>query len=265
MGIEERELVAPLVEPYEVPSRVHKAHHELPHLLNLPILFDSHLEEVHLRFVAWAVDERDEHLGLLTPFLPKIVPDGGAADLIAFFDELPMDPGAGDTLLGGGAPCPLREDLLDPRSDHLVPRNRGKNTTLLTSMSMMEGLGPSLAVEGATNDEVFETFVEQVLAPGLRRGQVVVLDNLSAHKGERVKELIEGRDCEVLYLPPYSPDLNSIEEAFSKIKGLMRKAESRSREALVEAILGTAISALSAQDACGFFEHCGYRAAVQSF
>jgi transposase len=90
------------------------------------------------------------------------------------------------------------------------------------------------------------------------------MDNLSAHKGERVRELIEGRGCELLYLPSYSPDLNPIEEAFSKIKGLMRKAEARSREALLEA-MGMAISALSARDARGFFEHCGYRATVQSF
>jgi transposase len=144
-----------------------------------------------------------------------------------------------------------------------VPRNLGKNTTLLSSMSV-EGMGPSLAVEGATNREVFETYVERVLAPTLRRGQLVVMDNLSAHKGERVRELIEGRGCELLYLPSYSPDLNPIEEAFSKIKGLMRKAEARSREALLKA-MGMAISALSARDARGFFEHCGYRATVQSF
>jgi transposase len=144
-----------------------------------------------------------------------------------------------------------------------VPRNRGKNTTLLSSMSM-EGMGPSLAVEGATNSQVFQTYVERVLAPTLRRGQVVVMDNLSAHKGERVRELIEGRGCDLLYLPPYSPDYNPIEEAFSKIKALIRKAEARSREALLEAI-GTAISALSAEDARGYFEHCGYHAMVQPF
>jgi transposase len=144
-----------------------------------------------------------------------------------------------------------------------VPRKRGKNTTLLASMSV-EGMGPSLAMEGATNSQVFETYVERVLAPNLSRGQVVVMDNLSAHKGERVRELIEGRGCELLYLPPYSPDFNPIEEAFSKIKALIRKAEARSREALLEAI-GSAISALSAKDARGFFEHCGYRAVVQPF
>ena len=120
------------------------------------------------------------------------------------------------------------------RANCSVPRDRGKNTTLLASMGV-EGMGPSLAVEGATNSEVFETYVERVLAPALRRDQVV-MDNLSAHKGERVRELIEGRGCELLYLPPYSPDLNPIEEAFSKIKGLLRKVEARSREALLEAL-----------------------------
>jgi transposase len=149
------------------------------------------------------------------------------------------------------------------RAQCSVPRNRGKNTTLLSSMSV-RGMGPSLAVEGATNREVFETYVEQVLAPTLRRGQVVVMDNLTAHKGERVRELIEQEGCELVYLPPYSPDFNPIEEAFSKIKGLMRKAEARSREALLEA-MGKAISALSGEDARGFFEHCGYRTMVQTF
>ena len=142
-----------------------------------------------------------------------------------------------------------------------VPRNRGRNTTLLASMSA-EGMGPSLAVEGATTRPVFETYVEKVLLPGLRRGQIVVMDNLTAHKGDRIKELIESAGCELLYLPPYSPDLNAIEEAFSKIKGLLRKAAARSREALIEA-LGRALEAITSEDARGFFEHCGYRSLGQ--
>ncbi len=94
-------------------------------------------------------------------------------------------------------------------------------------------MGPSLAVEGATTRGVFETYIEKVLAPSLGEGQVVVMDNLSSHKGSRIRDLIEGRGCELIYLPPYSPDFNPIEEAFSKIKGLLRKAEARSREALI--------------------------------
>jgi transposase len=138
-----------------------------------------------------------------------------------------------------------------------VPRNRGKNTTLLASMSM-EGMGPSLAVEGTTSATVFETYVKKVLAPTLRPGQIVVMDNLSAHKGARVRDLVAQRGCELLYLPPYSPDLNPIEEAFSKMKGILRRAEARSREALIEAI-GRALEAITSRDARGFFGHCGYR------
>jgi transposase len=85
----------------------------------------------------------------------------------------------------------------------------------------------------------------------------VVLDNLSAHKSERARELSEERGCQLLFLPPYSPDFNPIEEAFSKIKGALRKAQDRSRQALIEA-LGAAISTLTARDARGYFEHGGY-------
>ena len=143
-----------------------------------------------------------------------------------------------------------------------VPRNRGKNTTLLASMSA-EGMGPCMAVEGSITREVFEAYLERVLCSILSEGQIVVMDNLMAHKGDRVKELIEQRGCELLYLSPYSPDFNPIEEAFAKIKGLLRKAEARTREKLVEA-MGRAISAVTAQDAQGFFEHCGYSMPVQS-
>ena len=121
-----------------------------------------------------------------------------------------------------------------------------------------------MAMEGATTRAVFEAYVEQALVPSLSAGQVVVMDNLSAHKGGRVRELVEGAGCELLYLPPYSPDLNPIEEAFSKVKGLIRRAEARTREALVEA-MGKALSAVSARDARGFFEHSGYRALGQPF
>jgi transposase len=142
-----------------------------------------------------------------------------------------------------------------------VPRNWGANITLLSSMST-EGMGPCLAVQSSTTREVFESYVEQVLAPSLRPGQVVVMDNLSSHKGGRVSELIEQRGCELLYLPPYSPDLNPIEEAFAKVKTLLRRFEARTREALVEA-MGRALDAVTARDAHGFFEHRGYRVVGQ--
>ena len=151
-----------------------------------------------------------------------------------------------------------------PKGERLrlsVPRNRGKSTTLLASMTI-GGMGPSLAVEGATTAVVFEAYVEKVLVPKLRAGQIVVMDNLGAHRPKRIRELIERQGCELLYLPAYSPDYNPIEEAFAKLKHLLRKATARNKEALIEA-MGAALSAISAQDARGFFEHAGYRPVVQ--
>jgi transposase len=138
-----------------------------------------------------------------------------------------------------------------------VPRNRGKNTTLIASMSLQGAMGEAMAVEGSTKAFVFEAYLESFLAPTLQEGQIVVMDNLGAHKTNRVRELIEGRGCEVWFLPAYSPDLNPIEEAFSKVKALLRKAAARTREALVEA-MGTALSAVTVRDAAGWFAHCGY-------
>ena len=147
------------------------------------------------------------------------------------------------------------------RARSSVPRNWGANITLLSSTSTQE-MGPCQAVESSTTREVFEAYVGHVLAPSLRPGQVIVMDNLSSHKGGRVSELIEERGCELMYLPPYSPDLNPIEEAFAKMKASLRKFEARTREALVEA-MGRALDAVTAGDARGFFEHRGYRVAAQ--
>ena len=147
------------------------------------------------------------------------------------------------------------------RAHAKAPRNWGKNVTLLASITH-RGVGPCLAVEGPTTREVFEAYLERALAPSLQPGQVVVLDNLSAHKGGRVREIVEAAGCELVYLPPYSPDLNPIEQAFSKVKGLLRKAEARTRESLIEA-MGRALDAVTINDVRGFFGHCGYRAAGQ--
>src|SRR5437899_10112889 len=103
-----------------------------------------------------------------------------------------------------------------------VPRNRGKNTTLLASLSL-SGIGASLIIEGAVDALAFEAYVEHILAPSLLAGQIVVLDNLSAHKGARVRQLIEARGCALLFLPAYSPDFSPIEETFSKSKTNLRR------------------------------------------
>ncbi len=128
---------------------------------------------------------------------------------------------------------------------------------MLSSMTL-SGMGPSLTVEGSTTARVFETYIEKVLLPSFKEGQIVVMDNLGAHRPKRIRELIEQQGCELVYLPAYSPDYNPIEEAFAKIKNLLRKAAARTKEALVE-VIAAALSAITAEDARGFFEHAGYR------
>jgi transposase len=137
-----------------------------------------------------------------------------------------------------------------------APRNWGKNTTLIAGLTL-SGIQAPFILEGAVDALAFETYVEHVLAPSLRPGQVVVLDNVSVHKGERVRQAIEARGCQVLFLPTYSPDLTPVEEAFSKLKAWLRRLGARTREALEEAI-AEALKQITAQDAHGWFWHCGY-------
>ena len=143
-----------------------------------------------------------------------------------------------------------------------APRNWGKNITLIASLST-EGVGAAMSVEGATDGAAFETYIEHFLAPTLKDGQVVVMDNLQVHKSRRVKEIIEVAGAEVLFLPPYSPDFSPIEETFTKVKGILCRVGARTREALVEAT-GQALDAVSQRDAVGWFGHCGYDIAHQS-
>jgi len=138
----------------------------------------------------------------------------------------------------------------------LTPRNRGKHTTLLASLSF-SGIGASIIIEGAVNVVASEAYVEQILAPSLSAGQIVVLDNLSVHKGAQVRQLIEAHGCQLLFLPAYSPDYSPIEETFSKVKAFLRRLGARTHEALQEA-LAQALETVTAQDALGWFRHCGY-------
>jgi transposase len=137
-----------------------------------------------------------------------------------------------------------------------VPRNWGKNTTLIAGLTL-NGIQAPMMLEGAVDTLAFEAYIEQVLVPSLKPGQVVVLDNLSVHKGERVRQMIEAKGCQVLFLPAYSPDFAPIEEAFSKLKAWLRRLGARTREALEEAI-AQALEQITAQDAHGWFWHCGY-------
>jgi transposase len=138
-----------------------------------------------------------------------------------------------------------------------VPGNRGKNTTLIAAITLEGAMGQSMTIEGATDALAFETYVEHFLAPSLREGQVVVLDRLGAHRTEKVRKLVEARGADLLFLPSYSPDMNPIEEAFSKIKYLVRKAGARVREALVRTI-ARALTAVTTEDTAGWFAHAGY-------
>ena len=137
-----------------------------------------------------------------------------------------------------------------------APRTWGKNTTLIAGLTLA-GIQAPFILEGAVDTLACETYVEQVLAASLRPGQVVVLDNLSVHKGERVRQVIEAQGCQALYLPAYSPDLTPIEEAFSKLKVWLRRLGARTREALEEAI-AEALKQITGQDARGWFWHGGY-------
>jgi transposase len=142
-----------------------------------------------------------------------------------------------------------------------VPKNRGKNLTLIASMSL-HGMGESMCVEGATDAAAFEAYVEHFLAPKLSEGQVVVMDNLGAHRPKRIRKLIEARGAEVVFVPSYSPDLNPIEQAFSKIKNVLRKLQARTHEALLEA-MEEALSKVTPADAARWFDHCAYQVEVQ--
>ncbi len=137
-----------------------------------------------------------------------------------------------------------------------APRNWGKNVTLISSMSK-KGMGASMSIEGSSDTESFSLYMREFLCPSLERGQIVIMDNLSVHKSAWVRESIEERGCSLVLLPPYSPDFNPIEQAFSKVKELLRKAKARTREALFEAT-HHALGAIAQKDARGYFEHCGY-------
>jgi transposase len=144
----------------------------------------------------------------------------------------------------------------DQRASGSVPRNHGKNTTLVAALAP-DGLHMPWLIEGAMDTATFEWYIAEQLAPTLRPGQVVVLDNLSAHKADRIRQALTARGCELLFLPPYSPDYTPIEQAFSKIKAILRGLGARTKEALQEAVR-LAIEATTRRDAAAWFAHAGY-------
>ena len=137
-----------------------------------------------------------------------------------------------------------------------VPRGHWKVLTTIAAMTT-SGMLATVTVDAATDADIFRAFVQHALVPALRPGQVVVMDNLSSHKAPGVKEAIEAAGCRVLYLPPYSPDLNPIENAIAKIKSILKRVAARTVDTLAAAI-AAALTSISAADARGYFRHCGY-------
>jgi transposase len=137
-----------------------------------------------------------------------------------------------------------------------VPHGHWKTTTLIAALDQ-HGIRCSMVLDGAIDGPAFEVFVDAVLVPTLRPGDLVILDNLSSHKGPRVGQLIRAAQAEIVYLPPYSPDFNPIENAFSKIKQGLR---SLGRRVMTELWAGIqpVLDRITAADAAGFFRHCGY-------
>jgi transposase len=137
-----------------------------------------------------------------------------------------------------------------------VPKNFGRNVTILGALSC-HGLDAVMTVDGATDAAVFRAYVEYVLAPTLKPGDVVVMDNLGAHKVTGIRTMIAAAGAKLVYLPPYSPDYSPIESCWSKLKTWLRGRKARTREALDEA-LTTIIPKISSRNAKGWFAHCGY-------
>ena len=152
-----------------------------------------------------------------------------------------------------------REYARAPRGERAygsIPRSAGTVTTMIGALDL-KGVRAMMTIEGATDAEVFETFLVRALARKLRRGDIVVLDNVGAHNAPNVRRIIEAAGARVLYLPPYSPDLNPIELAWNKLKALLKEFGARTQAAL-DAAIRRAMDLIGADDAGAWFGHCGY-------
>jgi transposase len=138
-----------------------------------------------------------------------------------------------------------------------TPQGHWETTTMIGALGA-DGSTALMVIEGATDAAIFRAYIKHVLVPTLRKDQIVVMDNLSSHKSPEIREMIEAAGAELWYLPPYSPDLNPIEKMWSKVKELLRALKARTTEELYQAIR-EALKEITAQDAKGWFESCGYR------
>lgn len=152
--------------------------------------------------------------------------------------------------------------LQGSRAHDAIPLNRGKTTTIVSSMRL-DGTTVSMLIDGSMNGETFKDYVQNHLVPYLHKGDVVVMDNLACHKVAGVREAIEAAEAHAVYLPPYSPDLNPIEEMWSKIKAYLRKVKARSQDSLLPAI-SAAFQLVCTDDIAGWFAHSGYQTKCHS-
>lgn len=146
-----------------------------------------------------------------------------------------------------------------PRGERVhgtTPHGHWQVTTILGAIRR-SGVTAAMTIDSPTDSDVFRAYVERILVPSLRGGDVVLMDNLSAHKVSGVAERINQAGAELIYLPPYSPDLNPIEPCWSKVKELLRTAKART-QTLLERVIGKALDTVTATDARGWFRHCGY-------
>jgi transposase len=146
--------------------------------------------------------------------------------------------------------------LRGQRLDSVVPRNWKSNTTIIGALTLQDW--QAMTLEGAMDRFAFDAFIEHVLVPGLRPGQIVVLDNLSTHKSEKARTMVEAAGCQWVFLPTYSPDFNPIEMMWSKLKTYLRKTAARTQEALEDAI-AQGLKKISAKDARGWFGAAGFK------
>ena len=169
------------------------------------------------------------------------------ASRFVFLDET----GTSTNMVRGYGRCPRGERLVDA-----APWGHRKTTTFVAGLRA-SGLIAPLVLDGPMTGEAFKAYVEQALAPALEPGDVVVMDNLRAHKVTGVEEAIRAAGASLLYLPPYSPDLNPIEQLFAKLKALLREAEARTKEALWSAI-GTCLERFTPDECARYLVNCGY-------
>ena len=151
--------------------------------------------------------------------------------------------------------APVGERVVDS-----APRNYGEQTSVIGALSFGRGLLAAMTLTGAVDTLAFDAYLVRVLGPCLRRGDVIVLDNLNVHKASQVERVAQGRGAQVIWLPPYSPDFSPIEQCWSKIKTFLRVAKARTREELEKA-LAQAIKLITKADIRGWFKHCGYKVA----